>query len=238
MRNTRRFEIKYRLSFNQYLSFKNAIVPYLERDYYTRIAPADGYLVRSLYFDTFDLKAYREKEEGDFGRIKLRLRTYGDDPLDPGPVSVEIKTKSGTYMEKFATFVPFPQCEDFMESYHWTDLKNPVMEEFERLIHVRRLRPVLLVQYRRQGFNPRDGKGYRITLDRHMEVGGAKEIFPGHLILKRYYPENIVLEIKINEERPGWLVNIVRDLNLKIIPNSKFGQGIETITGVNNGEVW
>jgi hypothetical protein len=127
--------------------------------------------------------------------------------------------------------VDFDEYKYFMKTFHWQEHNNAVADEFERLIHVRTLRPIVIVQYSREGFIPRNRDDFRITIDRHMEVAGAKELFPSNLILRKHYPENIVLEIKCNKKRPGWLFKIVKDLDLKVVANSKYAQAVETING-------
>lgn len=57
----------------------------------------EGYIVRSLYFDTPDEKDYNEKLDGTELRRKVRLRIYS--PLDEVGY-LEIKQKEGAYQKK------------------------------------------------------------------------------------------------------------------------------------------
>src|SRR5690554_2933168 len=88
-----RFELKYRISLKEYYQLKYAILPYMKQDKYTKAGKNNKYLVRSLYFDTNNFKAYREKHNGDYGRIKFRIRTYTDKPNSKTRFSVELKTR-------------------------------------------------------------------------------------------------------------------------------------------------
>ncbi|MFW6229203.1 MAG: VTC domain-containing protein, partial [Alkalispirochaeta sp.] len=92
MNGVSRFERKYLLDLDEYYPLRNRIRAFAESDHYTRLA-GHSYLVRSIYYDTRDYRAWYEKEDGDFGRIKLRIRAYTDRRDACRTVSVEIKTK-------------------------------------------------------------------------------------------------------------------------------------------------
>lgn len=77
-----RFELKYRIHYQDYLKIRNALQIYMNRDKYTRAARGRGYLLRSLYYDTDDYASYHEKMDGNNQRIKLRIRSYSESPGD------------------------------------------------------------------------------------------------------------------------------------------------------------
>ena len=233
MSATERFEKKYHLTPGQYHSVRNIVRAFMVPDSYT--AQAGGrYLVRSLYYDTRDFAAFHERREGNYGRIKLRLRTYGADPREDPPVRVELKTKKGNSMTKFGAFVEYRAYEQFLAGRSWSragdNLPDPVLEEFERLYRVRGLVPTLLVQYLREGYRSRDGLPVRLTLDHNVHSCRARELFPRSPLLKPHRPRAIVLEIKTNSRHePEWLRHIVRNQALKVVSNSKYVQGIEIV---------
>src|SRR3954447_20657018 len=51
------------------------------------------YPVTSLYFDSYDLAAWREKEDGQFFRRKIRLRSYSEEFSADSPCFIEIKRR-------------------------------------------------------------------------------------------------------------------------------------------------
>ncbi|HZK24359.1 MAG TPA: polyphosphate polymerase domain-containing protein [Oscillospiraceae bacterium] len=223
---TWRFELKYRLTLQQYYQFRNALVPYMEQDPYTK--PTGSYLVRSLYFDTYDYQAYHEKVNGDYGRIKIRVRAYTDSPVGDPPLRVELKTRWGSAMEKYSCFTTATIYNQFMHTHHWPeDETNPVLIEFARLYHLRTLRPQLLVQYQRQGFKARDNSNLRITFDSYVSSASAETIFPEEPFLRAQQPHEIILEIKCQKDHPRWLSQLVRQHGLKLQANSKYARGIE-----------
>ncbi len=229
MRNTSRFEYKYKLSQIQYYAVKNALMPYVNPDLYTEKAKDNRYLVRSLYFDTHHLKAFYERNDGQFGRIKIRLRVYQDFYDDKGTLSVELKTKKGSRMTKYAALMPLSSYQYFLKEGIFPEKDNPVVDEFIRLKMTRLLEPQLIVQYCREGYVPKAHGNLRITFDHGVSSTRAKVLFPNSPILKSHRPKNIILEIKCQQKQPVWLQKIVKSQNLKMTTNSKYVQGIEVI---------
>jgi hypothetical protein len=222
-----RYELKYRINMWQYNQVKLALVPYMKMDPYTLRAPDRKYLVRSLYFDSPDYLSYREKINGDFGRIKFRIRTYTDDAAEAAPVRVELKTRRGNTMVKYATFVSAAECDEFLRTRHWPNTEHPVLREFERLALVRNLEPKILVEYRREGYMPRDKSGYRVTFDHWVHSAASDCLYPRNPWFRKHYANEIILEVKCRNQRPPWLANLMLRYGLKFTANSKFVQGIE-----------
>ncbi len=221
-----RFEYKYLLTQFEYRQVRNSVLPFVNQDPYTERAPGGAYLVRTLYFDTHDYRAYREKASGDFGRIKLRLRSYSSDAGAGLPVRVEIKARWGWAMGKHTTFVTMEDYRKFMACRHFSGPPDPVTTEFERLVHTRSLRPKMLVEYRREGYKERGGD-VRLTFDHRVQSTRARCLFPENPHFRTHRGQAVVFEVKSQSERPGWLCRIMRDSGVRNVANSKFGQGVE-----------
>ena len=230
MRYSSRFEYKYIISPSDYYAIKHAMRPFIELDDYTRLESKRRYLVRSVYYDTFDLRAFHERNDGQYGRIKLRVRAYAKSADDADVVSVELKTKRGSSMTKYSALIPVDEYLTFLETGSFPTLKNPVVDEFERLRRIRNLEPQIIVQYRREGWRGRLEKDLRITFDHGVESARAKTLFDNESTLfKLHRPKNIILEIKCTMKRPDWLRRIIKQYDLKVITNSKYVQGIEVV---------
>lgn len=229
MAGIERFERKYLLSLGDYYRVRTRLPLYFEQDAYTRREPSGRYLVRSIYYDSRDYRAYYEKEDGNFGRIKLRLRAYTDVPDPDGIVSVELKTRNGNVMTKHTTRVPYDYYAEYERTGHWPVDGDPVTGEFARLVRVRSLIPVVLVQYAREGYQARACGSVRLTLDHGVVSTRARSLFPDKVILRPHRPSHVILEIKTFGTEPAWLTGFVRAHELKIMSNSKYVQGIEVI---------
>ena len=148
-----RFELKYRIDYFQYLKIRNSLYQYMFRDQYTNAAKGKGYLVRSLYFDSDDLKLYYEKMDGNNKRIKFRIRTYTEKPSSP--IRVELKMREGNIVIKKNVFVSWKQYCNFMINRHW-ESDNPILIEFERHIHMQSLKPQKIIDYLPEVYETRD----------------------------------------------------------------------------------
>jgi SPX domain protein involved in polyphosphate accumulation len=223
-----RFELKYRLGLPQYLSLKSAIAPLARLDQHSRATPEKRYLVRSLYFDTYDLQAYCEKMTGEVGRVKLRLRSYFAERASVPFVNVEIKARLGAQVSKFSTRVSPDQVDHFLRHRHWlVSAPDAVLDEFERRCRLRNMRPVVLVEYWREAYVARDADGVRITFDHDLRAAFARDLFPESCIYRRGPAHSVVLEIKFDGDAPDWLQRLAVRHGLKTIPNSKYAQCLE-----------
>jgi SPX domain protein involved in polyphosphate accumulation len=221
-----RFELKYRLSYFQYFKLRNAIQPTMVMDPFTAAQPTNRYLVRSLYFDTFDYRLFHQKMSGDSDRAKFRFRTYpfGDEYLHD--VRVELKIRQGNYSIKKSVFVSIDEYEHFLATRHWQAVKDPITIAFERQMLRQSLRPVVLVEYEREGYQPRLKSNLRITFDHQVRGSHARNLFPEKSFYRYLYPRSVILEIKFNDTLPKWLVALVREHGLKVIANSKYTQSV------------
>ncbi|MDY6826147.1 MAG: polyphosphate polymerase domain-containing protein [Bacillota bacterium] len=224
-----RFEYKYHLSAIQYYRPRNASRLYLEPDHFTRTAPQNRHLVRSLYLDNEHFETYYEKIEGNFGRIKCRIRTYSK-TMDNGTVlKAELKNRWGESIEKYSKVISTADYNHFMKTGHWPAMKDPVLEEFERINHLRSSHPVVLVQYYREGCRPRNREDLRITFDHDVRSCLADTLFPSSTLFKKHLFHMIILKIKCRHHQPLWLSRLARLHGLKYVANSKYTQGIEAV---------
>jgi hypothetical protein len=223
-----RFEYKYRLYPQQYHQVRAAIRPFMRLDTYTSSAPQGRYLVRSLYFDSADLRAFQEKVNGDCDRTKLRIRTYTRSLQENSVIRVEMKARKGMSMEKHSTFISHAYYHWFMQSNHWPVLDDPLLVEFERYVRLKTLAPLVLVEYYREGFSARAQQGLRITFDHQVQSVKATTLFPLAPIFRAHQRGFIILEIKCDKSQPPWLHQLVQTQGLRFMANSKFAQGIET----------
>jgi len=221
-----RFERKYRCTYAQYYAVKNALSSFIIPDPYTKKAPINKYLVRSLYFDSYDLPILLEKINGNASRVKFRLRTYGESAQENPDIRVEMKVRQANLTKKYGALIDLEACTHFLACRHWEKPSDPVLTEFERQVHARSLFPKILVEYRREGFFTHDIKPLRITFDHKMKSTTSRNLFPDQPKWQKHLGSIIVLEIKHQGELPRWLLNIVQSNQLRLVSNSKFALGM------------
>ncbi|QLY40799.1 polyphosphate polymerase domain-containing protein [Hujiaoplasma nucleasis] len=225
MRITNRFEYKYVLDLRTYFAFKNRLSLYMKKGLHTDLAQNKQYFVRSLYYDTYDFKHYYESEDGQFGRIKCRVRTYHKTQEEANIISIEIKTKHGANVKKYSQLIPIEDYLYFLKN-HCFQKSSMILDEFTRLIHLQQLEAKAIVEYEREGYVPKISSDLRITFDHSVRSGASKELFPEEEIALHQHNQMIVCEIKCGMKKPQWLEMMIKEFGLKLVGNSKYIQAI------------
>lgn len=243
-----RIELKYRLDNYQYFRLKNALKPFFNLDIHSLNSSGNTYLVRSLYFDTSDYKGAYEKINGDFHRLKIRLRTYSDsmpnwEPSSAsgvtprceagvtsggGLIRAELKVRLGNRVIKYSAPISMEGYYCLLRRGRYFGTDDPVFNEFMRCQHLGLLHPVVLVDYHREALEDKTAEGLRITFDHKVRSLQSKELFPDNCNFFRYHwPRSIVMEVKCRKMPPDWFLKIMNKEGLKMISNSKYAQAIQ-----------
>lgn len=196
------------------------------------------YQVRSIYFDTPDLRFYKEKWDGIEFRRKFRIRGY--DTYSPdNKVVFEIKRKIGNRIRKHRAFTYYRDLNDLLatgnvEKYVIKDgkIKDPVSELSRYFYHLKKdqIIPTVLVVYEREAYHGKIDHGARITLDKNIR----SRLYPhmGNLYdddkLKYLFDSHFVLEIKYyTDNMPVWGRSLVQEFKLRHDAISKYTIGVD-----------
>lgn len=227
-----RFELKYLLSLSQAERFKTGLRRFMLPD---RNGQDRGrYTLSSLYYDSPDLRCYRENRDGIKLRRKLRIRHYETGKLftDDTPVFLEIKQRFDGVIQKRRTVLTYREalrlCNDREILEHGPGEAAFLGEAYVYLWQYN-LRPVSIVRYDRQAFvGTRYDKGLRVTFDTSLAFEAQQlhlhEQSTGLPMLPANY---VVLEIKVDERIPFWLTELIAGHNLQRIGLSKYCRSIE-----------
>ncbi len=181
-----------------------------------------GYMVRSLYFDTLDDTDYEEKEDGYEYRKKIRLRIYSPSGNN---AKIEMKEKKGDNQRKRSLTVSKEHALDLIAGRYECLLyyNNTFAQELHFTMMQQLYIPKCIVQYKRRAFIVPEND-IRITLDAGIEATEVDfNLFSEKLNL---YPvshiDDVTLEVKYNR----FLLSYVRDLlsscNKLYTSNSKY----------------
>ena len=209
MNKVLRIENKYLLDYLEFRKYSNYFSGVLMEDPHNGV---DGYIVRSLYFDTMDDKDFNEKEDGVFLRKKIRLRVY--DP-NSNYALLEMKQKEGNNQMKRSLKVKKSDAIDLINGDYSCLLKYS--EEFAlecyTYMTTNFYKPKVVVQYNRKAFIAKENNT-RITFDNNIVATETNfNIFDKNLVLYPVFPKNnIVLEVKYN----GFLLSYIKDLVSKV----------------------
>lgn len=205
MNEVLRQEKKFLINLSQYYSFSHRLSRILATDSHS---DGDGYLIRSLYFDTIDDNDFMDKEDGVELRRKIRLRNYGSDT----PFAVlEMKQKQGLLQKKRSLRMEKEDAQrmitgDYSVLLNYSD---SFAAECFTLMNMMCYRPCTVITYRRKVFVAKENK-IRITFDHHIKGSeGCFDIFSDSF-LESYIldPYLVVLEVKFN----GFLMSYIKDM--------------------------
>lgn len=180
-----------------------------------------GYLVRSVYFDSFDNRDFFEKEAGVECRKKIRLRTYGPS----GPAKLEWKQKQGSVQRKRSLILTREDAMALIAGEYQVlfSYEEPIAMEFYTLMASQLYRPRCMVQYYRLAFMVPVNQT-RITVDSGLSSHeGCYGLFSG---LPPLYPAaglgHVTLEVKYNHFLPGYVKDILSPFGFLEVSNSKY----------------
>lgn len=202
-----RNEWKYYISLWEAEELKRRLLPFMERDPYTR---EGKYTIRSLYFDDYWNSSYEEKMMGVDHRYKWRIRIYN---FSDSSIKLERKKKWGSYIHKDSANLTRSELDQILEGDYdfLLEKESGLFREFYYECMVKLQRPKVIVDYEREPLIYRLGD-VRITFDADVRTAlGGYHIFdpdlPTFAVLE---PGMIVLEVKFTELLP--------DLIKKLLP--------------------
>ena len=127
------------------------------------------YFIRSLYFDTPEEKALREKLDGVSRREKFRIRYYNG---DLSCIHLEKKSKLAGLGRKDTASLTAWQAQAIVEgNLLWMpEHEQPLVRELYGQMRAQRLKPRTIVDYTREPFVYAPGN-VRVTLDCQIRTG-------------------------------------------------------------------
>lgn len=200
-----RHEWKHEITYLDMLALRQRLQAVAQPDRHT----VDGkYLIRSLYFDTPDDKALREKLSGVSRREKFRIRYYNG---DTSVIHLEKKSKLGGLGNKQGAALSAPEVAALLEGdLTWMlHSDRPLVRELYSKMTTQLLRPKTIVDYTREPYVCHAGN-VRITLDYDIRTGLRRTDFltPGVTVPAGDAP--IILEVKWDAFLPAVIRDAIR----------------------------
>ena len=161
-----RHELKHEISYSDMLILRQRLSAVMKPDKHT----TDGkYAIRSLYFDTLDDKALREKLDGVNIREKYRIRLYNN---DPSVINLERKFNHGGLGYKNTARLTPEQAQAIADGdVSWmAESTNEVILGCYTRIRNQGLKAKVIVDYIREAFVFAPGN-VRVTLDYDIRTG-------------------------------------------------------------------
>ncbi|MEO7154584.1 MAG: polyphosphate polymerase domain-containing protein [Planctomycetota bacterium] len=245
---SRRYELKFPMGVEGIQAFLAEARGGLEQDEHGREA---AYRVSSQYFDTPDQAAYREKQDGEAVRKKLRLRFYSIDPGDPGDRSsgprvrmafMEIKHRvdNTVFKERLgltdegaqAILSDSRELARIEQHIVPADLKQrATIETIVRSAVVPGFKAANVITYLREAWEGSRDARLRITFDTNLRVYRPAEFLDvasgtGGLLLPE---DRSILEVKFDHAIPRWIRDVIVSQKLQLRRFSKYAAGCEVL---------
>jgi len=166
LRDDYRHEVKHEISYSDMLDIRRRLSAIARPDVHAK----DGkYHIRSLYFDTPEDTALKDKLLGVAKREKYRIRCYDG---DLGFIKLEKKTKIGGMGTKdMASLTPEQVMSIIRGDTNWMiDEEDELLRQFYAAIRNERLQAKTVVDYTREPFIYDPGN-VRVTLDYNIRSG-------------------------------------------------------------------
>lgn len=180
-----------------------------------------SYRVSSLYFDTPNDKALRQKIDGINHREKFRLRYYGNTPTF---IRLEKKIKTNGLAAKQSATLTIEETKELLKGNIDFLLKSDhhLLIELYSKMRGERLQPKTIVSYEREAFVYIPGN-VRVTLDRNLKSGLYRTDFLNpNLHEVSVSDELTVLEVKYDAFLPDIVRMAVQTQHQRTVAYSKY----------------
>ncbi len=216
---TLRHEFKYVIPYEDMLKLREKLddVLTIDRD-------ENGYMIRSLYFDSLNDDDYYDKLDGNVYRKKIRLRIY-----EPNPqfVKLEMKEKNDIHQLKSSLIIDVDEAKELIKGNYEVLLKHN--EDFAlklyTILQEGTYRPKVIIEYKRVAYVT--ATTTRITFDYEIRESDDFDNFFEDEI--NYYDltdrKDVVLEVKFDRFLEPYLSNILASYGTRQQSVSKYMMG-------------
>jgi|TARA_B100000315_G_C14555667_1_gene577996 hypothetical protein len=183
--------------------------------------------INNVYFDTHDLKAYKDNLFGSSSRVKLRYRWYGN-KLAPDQGNLELKCKKNRIGWKFRHEI---KKLEFGPGVSWRNFRGQIRNQLppDWKIHLdSRTEVVLINRYWRDYFKSRDGK-VLVNLDTKQSIAGQFSQLVPSLNSKDNFLDSVVLEVKSSWDDYDLTHKFMQNLPLSWSRHSKYIVGVNSL---------
>lgn len=200
--------MKFYIHNHEYAGLRERVKSILKLD--ENSVDANGYHIRSLYFDNVYESALHEKNDGILDRKKYRIRIYNK---SDSVIKLERKNKWNQYVSKESASLTRAEVEAILQGKTEViaDSESDLKREFYYAVQHGFMKPAVIVDYIREAYvyNVSD---VRITFDKQLSAGiQSFDIFDPYLTTRSMIDgPRTILEVKYNEIVPGHIFQLLQ----------------------------
>ena len=207
-----RIEQKYLINKEQLDKLFNQIDDYIEKDNYFKS------VISNIYFDNDNNELLVESLEKPNFKIKVRLRMYDKSDY----VFLEIKDKANGVVGKRRIMLSLEEFYEYIDNHKIKD--SQIMKELDYYFKLFNLKPSIFVAYDRLSYREKNNRGLRITVDRNLRSRYDNLRLESGNYGDKFFDDDIyIMEIKVLDSIPLWLVRNLSELKIFPVSFSKVG---------------
>jgi len=216
---TFRHEYKYVISYDEMLRLRTKFneVLNIDRNY-------NGYMIRSLYFDSVNDDDYYDKLGGEVNRKKIRLRIYEPNSKK---VKLELKSKYDIHQLKESLVISREDAEELIKENYEILLKynSEIANKIYIMLKKGLYKPKVVIEYQRIAYIT--GTTTRVTFDFDIKSSTNIKDFFKENINYTYITDkkDVVLEIKFDRFLEPYISNILSNYQSRFQSVSKYIMG-------------
>lgn len=215
-----RHELKYFINPAELEVLRERLKPVMRLDSHCK--GGKPYIIRSLYFDDINDRAYYDKQSGVMHRDKYRIRIYG---LSDKEIFLERKRKMGDLIQKSSVKITRRLCEQLIsgDPRGLQTSKEPLLQDMYVEMRLNLLRPAVIVDYEREAYlHP--AENVRITFDMKLRSGlHSVDLFNSKLPTVCPHDQNVeILEVKFDTYLPDHIRSLLSGLEMDRSAVSKY----------------
>lgn len=216
---TFRHEYKYVISYDEMLRLRTKFneVLNIDRNY-------NGYMIRSLYFDSVNDDDYYDKLGGEVNRKKIRLRIYEPNSKK---VKLELKSKYDIHQLKESLVISREDAEELIKENYEILLKynSEIANKIYIMLKKGLYKPKVVIEYQRIAYIT--GTTTRVTFDFDIKSSTNIKDFFKENIKYTYITDkkDVVLEVKFDRFLEPYISNILSNYQSRFQSVSKYIMG-------------
>ncbi len=213
----RRYEKKFRLSREQYHLFRQRMEGYMAVDQYGLST------ICNIYYDTQNYELIRMSVESPAYKEKLRLRSYGV-PREEDMVFLELKKKYRGVVYKRRIVLSLEEAVKGIENGKIEGQEGQIAKEINYFLARNRVAPKVYLAYDRIAMQGIGQPDLRVTFDFDIRARRDRLALTqgdgGENIL---HDDDVIMEIKVKDAFPLWMVRALEEGNILPTSFSKYG---------------
>ena len=206
-----RKEIKFLLNMDQYHGLMEVIDQYMNPDKFC--VGGKEYGIYNIYYDTPDDYLIRESLAKPYYKEKIRLRSYYSPAAPDDMVFLEIKKKIGGIVTKRRVQMTLAESDAYFRDRSKPECTKYITEQVFREL---------------EAFFGKYDSDFRLTFDRKIterryDLGLNYESYGNYII----GADQRLMEVKVSNAIPDWLVNKLSELEIYKTSFSKYGRAYQ-----------